>query len=165
VLGEKEGLVVIQVDTDVALESARLGKYEIFRNLPKGRHLWLVRLPAGEYSWSRIALGAESGRDFDLNLNRVDRRMAQVEDWVWDDEFTFDVVPGVLNYPGELIVRYDGVWMSVRNRNHAALAVYGLEESYPQVLATHGLRNAGPGEDGFLEFYTRQRARLGADPQ
>ncbi len=91
--------------------------------LPKGQHLWILRLPARRYAWYRIDLGSQAG---------VDEEYLVSHDGLSDEnEFEFDVLPGIINYPGELIIRTDAFFRSsgkvwVRNRNHSAMAIRRL---------------------------------------
>jgi hypothetical protein len=153
-LGEDEGFLVMQIDTDVPVENVALQSGIVARALSKGQHLWIIRLPAGRYQWDRIDFGSQAGIDEAVFMSQL--RVPR------DDEFEFDVLPGAINYPGELIIRTDQYsrssgYASIRNRNHSAMAVRRLRETHPGLIDAFPIRHAGSGEDGFLEFYSRQR--------
>ena len=48
----------------------------------------------------------------------------------------------------------------IRHMNHAAAAIRKLRERYASLLAAHEIVYSGPGNDDFLEHYTRERDRL-----
>jgi hypothetical protein len=161
-LGPDEGLLILHIETEVPLASISLPWALAVSDLPKGRHLWIVRARAGTYRWKKLHLAREVGSEGYLNLDDY-RVMRRVKNWVWDDEFRFDVEAGQINYPGHLIIRSNdvsrsaGSGYSVRNRNHAAMAIRQLLESHPEVLRRYSIRYGGSGEDEFLEYYTRVR--------
>jgi hypothetical protein len=173
-LAADEGFLVVHVDTNAPLERLSAGNVAIVDGLGKGRYVWLVRMKAGRYAWTEIAFAAEpiSG-----NAQRVCRRdrVARVNplsdlSGVERSEFEFDVEPGALNYAGELILNAEYHYLCrgayrlwIRNRNHSAMALNSLMETHPAYLDALSIRYAGRSGDGFLEFYTRERKRLGAE--
>ena len=62
-LGEDEGFLVMQIDTDVPVENVALQSGIVARALAKGQHLWIIRLPARRYKWDRIDFGSQAGID------------------------------------------------------------------------------------------------------
>ncbi len=156
-LAEGEGLVIIDIDTDVAIRRLAANGGIAAENLAKGQHTWIVRAPAGAYRWKHFEVGFESGRAV--------RRFLDSD----DEEFEFDVVAGVLNYPGELIIRSDvmrrssghGIW--VRNRNHSAMAVRALGKTHALVVDSFPLRYSGSSKDGFLAHYSKERLSSPSD--
>jgi hypothetical protein len=150
-LAHGEGLLIVHVDTQVPIEALALDRATVSERLPRGRHLWLIPLERGRYRWDRISFGSDSGA---AHIHRIDRS---------DEDFAFDVEPGVINYPGELVLRADVSTRSVsgsvrvRNRNHSAMAVRRLRDLDPDVLRTFPLRHAGASGDTFLEVYSRER--------
>ena len=150
-----EGLLVVQITTDVAVKEVFISGGSVAKDLPPGDHLWLVRLPAGRYSWSRIDLGPGFGWD-----GRIGPRNSSVGK---DAEYEFDVQAGHLNYPGELILRTNrigrssGLGIEIRNRNHSAMAVRRLRKRYSLVIEAFPLRYAGMSGDEFLEYFSKTR--------
>lgn len=149
-LAPDEGLLILQIDTEVALHDLILSRRSIARSLGKGQHIWLVRVRAGSYRWQQIEIGD----------NPRYRRIYEIDS---DDEMRFDVQAGVLNYPGELVIREgpSSSWgyptLIVRNRNHAAMAVRALQKRDPRILEARTLRYAGSSKDAFLDYYTHER--------
>ena len=134
----------------------------IARDLPVGRHLWIIRAKAGQYRWGGIRLLAQ---DHGSATIRPERKLESGR-----DEFAFDVEAGKINYPGHLLVRLRAPalgmrsGLSIRNRNHAAMAIRLLSKSHPDLIASRPIRNAGTSGDRFLDFYSRERDRLLAEP-
>ena len=158
VLAEGEGLLIIDVDTDIAIKRIAAGRGVAAENLAKGRHTWIVRAPAGTYRWQDFEVGVESSRAVHGSSTRG------------DEECEFEVVAGSLNYPGELIIRSDYMWRSsgqgiwVRSRDHSAMAVRALRKTHAATLDAFPLRYAGTSEDGFLAHYTMERETASSDP-
>lgn len=159
-LAADEGFVIIAVDTDVGIADLRLDKFSIAGNLQPDRHLWIVKMKAGRYRWRSVRLVAHRAGEKEIRpeaINVLNER-----------EFDFEVEPGYVNYPGEIIVRLNvpqyGIEMgvSVRNRNHSAMAIRRLEKTDAALLGKHPLRYAGMSGDGFLEFYSKSRDRVAA---
>lgn len=146
-LAEDEGLLVVQVDSEIAIESLWLDRVRVSDGLPSGQHLWLIVLKAGDYRWKEIRFGAD-GRS---NHRHVFDR---------EDDYRMDVVAGHINYPGELVVRTQG-GIEVRNRNHAGMAVRRLQSLAPGLIRSIPLRHAGASGDTFLDSYRR---KLDASP-
>ncbi len=149
----EEGLLVLDVDSDVPIERLETDGSIAATRLPRGRHTWIVRARPGSYAWRHVVLGQGSGFS--------DSRVSLPD----DDEFRFDVVAGRLNYPGELVIRSDawGRWrgrrIEVRNRNHAASALRTLRGTHSALLSEIPLRTAGASADRFLERYDEARSR------
>ncbi|MEZ4278709.1 MAG: hypothetical protein R3F21_03700 [Myxococcota bacterium] len=160
-LAKDEGFLVVQVDTDLALERIDAGSRSIVRNLQPGRHLWLVRMKAGKMRWTAVEIVALASKDKSVEL--------ESKGVLNEREFEFDVVAGALNYPGEIVVRmYTPEWgagagVSIRNRNHSAMAIRRLSKSHPELVAAHPIRYAGSSGDEFLQFYTQKRSRVRGD--
>lgn len=161
-LGPRDGLLVVQVDTDVAVGEISLNRAVVVQNLPKGKHLWVVRLPAGSYEWESVSFGANSGTraryrtsDLVLTEDSIDPR----------DEFHFEVVAGRINYPGEIIIRTSEFSRSAsmpiefRIRNHAAMAIRRMRETHPRLIESFPVRYAGSRGDTFLEHWESIRTR------
>ncbi len=155
-LAPNEALLIIHIDTDIALEKLVLNNRPVAQSLGKGRHVWMVRVPEGSYRWKRI----ESGNPL---RNRLKYMLES------DEELGFEVEAGKINYPGELAIRSGTMsrWgvgtLIVRNRNHSAMAVRELRGSYDSILRSFPLHYAGLSGDGFLEYYMRKRERPAAE--
>jgi hypothetical protein len=149
-LAAEEGLLIIQIDTEVALSNLILNHRSVARSLSKGRHIWLTRVREGSYRWQEFETGDQVRY----------RRTYELDS---DDEMRFYVQAGTINYPGELVIRASPQprlgddTLIVRNRNHAAMAVRALQKRYPRLLQSRALHYAGSGDDAFLDYYTRER--------
>ena len=151
-LAPNEALLIVHIDTEVALARLVLNNRSIARSLGEGRHVWMVRVPVGSYHWRRIEIGNQLRH----------REKYRLEP---DEELSFEVESGKINYPGELVIRggSQSSWgagtLAVRNRNHSAMAVRELMGQYDAILRSLPLHYAGLSGDGFLEYYTRTRER------
>jgi len=156
-LAEDEGLLVIQIDTDVPLEDVRLTAGSVAQGLPKGQYIWVIRVPARRYAWQQIDMGSEAGIDGRYKMSDVEL--------LHEGEFEFEVVPKSINYPGELIIRSDPFdrssgRRSIRNRNHSAMAIRRLRKTHASLIDAFPIRYAGWSGDGFLDFFTRERQSI-----
>ena len=157
-LADHEGFLVVQVDTDVAVEVLRMDDFVVARELQPGQHLWLVRMKEGRHRWTAVRLLPQRPGDDPIRL--------EAEGVLNEQEFDFDLKAGAVNYPGEIVIRLEapeygiGSGVTVRNRNHSAIAVRKLLKSHPALLAAHPIRYAGSSGDEFLQVYTRERDRL-----
>ena len=165
-LAEDEGLLIVQIDTNSSVARISAGASVISENLPKGRHIWIASLPAGRYAWSEVRIEFAGLRN--------SYRPGQFKR-LNEHEFEFDVVAGQINYPGELVIRTDPdsfqfdvyrghagyFWdISIRNRNHSAMAIRSLLKSHARLLDDYAVRYAGSSGDGFLAFYAKEKARV-----
>jgi len=148
-LSLREGLLVLDIDTEISLEIARtsLGRLE---DVEKGRHVRIFRVSSGRHSWREIRIDAPGpGRAYYRYM--IDR----------DPEFEFEIEAGKLNYPGQFVVRrYRGPsrfsnTLLIRNVNRAGMTLRALRKSFSSILQKFKLVYAGESEDGFLEHYSR----------
>jgi len=153
-LAEDEGLLVVQVDSEIAIETFWLDRVRVSGGLSSGRHLRLIALKAGDYRWKEIRFGADA--------RSAHRRLFDRE-----DDFRMDVVAGRISYPGELVIRAVearrsiGLGIEVRNQNHAGMAVRHLQSLAPGLIRSRPLRHAGSSGDTFLDSYQQ---KLDASP-
>lgn len=156
-LAPSEALLIIHIDTEVALERLWLNSHPLVQSLGKGRHAWIVRVREGSYRWRKIEIGSNLRNRLKYDLGS-------------DEELSFNVVAGKINYPGELVIRsspgarWGNKSVIVRNRNHSAMAIREMRDSYDSILRSFPLHYAGSSGDGFLEYYTRKRVRSDAEP-
>ena len=171
----EDALLVVHVDSDASIASLEAGGKLVAADLKTGRFIWLVRIPAGRYSWTEVGIAPrvpEKPTVRGCPRNRVagiDPRRDLVG--VRDAEFEFEVEKGKINYPGELILRVQyepfcnmAQWLTLRNRNHSAMALQALTKTHAAVLDALPIRYAGASGDGFLDYYSRLTARGGAEP-
>lgn len=150
-LNSGEGLLLLAVDSNVPLRSVRLNREgKMFaaggwRQIDAGRTHRLFVVPAGRYQW-RDAVVFYGGR-FALSD---------------DPEFGFDVAPGKITYPGDLLFRQSG-WLRARILvyNRGLLASDWLRENHPALEPDMHLAYSGHYPDPFLEFHREQMAIRG----
>jgi len=145
VLEPDEGILVLHVETNTGIKYLRLNRLRIMRNLGRGSHLRLVTVAAGEYAWTRLQTS---------NGYRVSLRES--------GDMAFRVLPGRINYPGQLIIYDHGrqVGINVRAINRSGMVSSALEVEFPRLVQERGLVYVGPGLRD--EFFDRHRHALGS---
>lgn len=147
-LAANEGLLVVAVDTETPLYSARLKKdgrvfgSGVLRRLPEGRSHALFRAEAGTYQWT----GVELVKGLTYTLRN-------------DPEFRFTVEAGQITYPGDLLFDPGTLWYArvmVSNRGLASLD--WLQEHHPALLTRHEFVFSGNYPDPFPAFYRDAQA-------
>jgi len=144
-----EGLLVLDLDSDVRISSLACSGVLAAHDLPPGEHLVLLAIDAGSYRWNRVAFGLDGMLLLDFR---------RTEPW------SFRVEAGRISYPGQLVFRGAGrLWterrLEARNINRSAMVFQRLRKLYPELLARYSIRYTGRHRDDFLERYT---AALGA---
>lgn len=140
-LGADDGLLLIGVDTDVDLTAVRISRQGLnldmrtLRGVKIGRSQRLYAVPAGRYRWASVDYVGE------FRLSK-------------DPEFGFEVKPGVINYPGDLVFRSTG-WLSaiVHVSNRGLRAMDGLQADHAALFAAQRFTYTGHYPDPFPEFY------------
>ena len=156
-LERDEGLLVLQIDTEVPIRRLVFTGLWISEPIPAGNHFWVARVPPGRKSWVAVHTNPNSWTSGRYTIRR--------SSYPRKGELDFSIEPGKINYVGALIVgdaSFDGrtSWLSIRIRNHAAMALRALERDYADLLDRYPLRTAGTSGDRFLEFYAAERERL-----
>jgi hypothetical protein len=157
-LADNEALLVIQIDTDLPIDRLELSGLTIRESIEAGRHFWVVKVRPGPQTWRMIHIAG--------NTRHAGSYRIRSSKYARASELDFDLQAGVINYAGELIIRRAGsrglqTWISVRIRNHAAMALRDLEQKYGDLLDHYSIRMAGSSGDAFVEFYASERARIG----
>ena len=156
-----EGLLVLDLVTDVRISSLACSGVLAAHDLPPGEHLVLLAIDAGSYRWNRVAFRGPGG------VLLLDFR--RTEPW------SFRVEAGRISYPGQLVFRgakllWTAHRMEARNINRSAMVFQRLRRLYPELLARYPIRYTGRRRDDFLERYTatlgagRSAASRGAGP-
>lgn len=116
-------------------------------NLAGGRRARLLVLPAGTYRWSEIDMTGN------LTVNRRPYPMTWIAD-AHDEHWRFEVRPGVVNYPGMLVLsRVEVTGLRMYTLNRSAQLVQTIREIGGGLLADRPIVYTGRGRDDFLEFY------------
>ena len=156
-LDADEGLLLVTLDTEFPLEAVYMKQEgavlnsRVLKNVVAGRTTALVRLAAGRYGWDKLRIG-NWGRSWswsDYNLGD-------------DPESFFDVRAGVINYPGDLLVKSISSGVSyIQRMNHATLAIDWLDANNPDLLKQRALVYSGPYADPFPAYYLKARDSAG----
>jgi hypothetical protein len=153
-LAADEGILVLDVESDVPIERLALNGVVVAEFLEPGRRLALLAVGAGSYRWTSIQIPGTFG-----SLRFRMRR---------EDEWTFRVEPGKINYTGRLEVeqRRSGlgsVQLVGRNVNRSAMAWVELGKRFPLVVGRYPVVYSGPAQDAFLaRLATLQASRRAA---
>ncbi len=146
-LAADEGLVLIAVDSSIALEAVhvrregRIFGSGVLARLPAGRTLRLYVARAGRYEWNKV-----------VSFARVSYLLGD------DSEYHFEVKPGRITYAGDLIFRPTGIYsarLHVSNRGLAAID--WLQAEHPALLARDPFTYVGHYPDPFPEFLRSER--------
>jgi len=152
-LAPDEGILVVDVETDAPIERLAMNGIVVAERLAPGHHLALLVVGAGSYRWTAIQVPGVLG-----SVRFYIRR---------DDEWSFRVEPGRINYAGRILVirRRPGLGpyqMHARNLNRSAMAWLELERRRPELVGRYALAYTGPVEDAFLEKLSTLRAARAA---
>lgn len=139
-----EGYVVINIINNDALpqsikikSSNFLGVDYTKSDLKEGDNFELIKLPEGEYYWSRLKL--KNGRYFNLE----------------DHNFTLKVIAGKINYGGHLLVDVNSKFStgSFDYVNRSSVVIEQLESYCSDLLNSITLIYTGTSVDPFIEFF------------
>jgi hypothetical protein len=138
-LADDEALLVVAVDSDVPLSSARLKHGDEFTDLGHvgaGTSYALYVAEAGRYSWRDVVQVGADVQPLDLA------------------DFSFDLQAGELNYAGDLVVRsgVEGA-ESVVLSNRTLKALDWTSRAFPRIKKKQVFRYAGNVPDGFPAYY------------
>lgn len=139
-----EGLLLLVVENDIGASSIRVDGAGFFADdlakIGNGLNVYLMRFPAGQYRWSKVSKPWLWGSGY-YDLSR-------------DTEFTFRVEAGVINYPGDFLMRPLATNYSTFNRtNRMSLAMARLDRKYPGVRTRFPWRTDVLTADPFATFF------------
>ncbi|WP_159015612.1 alpha/beta hydrolase family protein [Cognatiluteimonas profundi] len=147
-LGPNDGLMLVEVDTVVALDSVRVkqdGHFfdaGVLKRIDAGKSAGLYVVPAGSYQWAEINTSWET---------RFDPKD--------DPEYHFTVEPGKITYAGDLVFRPTGVYSAdIQVRNRGLRAMDWLETNHPALAQRYAFAYSGHYPDPFPDFYHQERA-------
>lgn len=136
-LGPNEGILVVQVDTDVPIDRLALNGRGIDFAFTPGRHVRLLKVSAGECRFTHLTQG-----------------LAHWHLWGDVDLPKFRVVAGTINYPGVLYVRKVSFgYLYIRQFSRAGQVLRALEARYPRWLERYDVVEARDLRDDFLSAY------------
>lgn len=147
-LGPNDGLLLVEVDSTIPLESVRVkqdGRFfdaGILKRIGVGRTAGLYVVPAGSYQWAQI------------DLLWAARFMFKE-----DPEYHFQVEPGKITYAGDLVFRPTGLYSAdIKLRNRGLGAMDWLDKNHPVLAQRYPFAYSGHYPDPFPDFYRQQRA-------
>lgn len=153
-----QGILIVEVDASEAVQRLVLQPTDRFastidlEDLAPGRRARLLVLPGGLYRWSEIDMkGGEAvdGRQYPTTW-RIDST---------DDHWHFSVRPGVVNYPGMLVLERVGpVHMRMYTLNRSAQLIESVGGQGGRLVSDYPIAYSGRGRDDFLEFYASKLA-------
>ena len=151
-LGPGDGLLLVEVDTVVALDSVRVkqdGHFfdaGVLKRIDAGKSAGLYVVPAGSYQWARI--NTSWNTRFELKE---------------DPEYHFSVEAGKITYAGDLVFRPTGLYSAdIQVRNHGLGAMDWLEKNHPALAQRYAFAYSGHYPDPFPGFYRVERAGAAA---
>jgi dipeptidyl aminopeptidase/acylaminoacyl peptidase len=150
-LNPDEGLLVVDVDTSQPIDAVEIrkddnlfGGYTV-RDVPAGQSELLYVATAGEYRWNCI--------QYLLAAQTISYSLDE------DPEFHFQVKPGVINYPGDLVNRTDGYTQSIIHTVNRGVVAIDWMRAHHRVLYDHfAFVYNGHYIDPFPDFYKNERA-------
>ncbi len=146
-LASNEGLLLVAVDTNIALDSVRVkqdGRWfaaDGIKHIAPGYNAKLYVVPAGNYQWAQLITSWNTRFDFDDKV-----------------EYRFTVEPGKITYAGDLVFRPLGVYSaSIQVSNRGLRALDWLEEKHPVLGKQYPFVYSGHYPDPFPDFYRIER--------
>ncbi|MEO8003233.1 MAG: prolyl oligopeptidase family serine peptidase [Arenimonas sp.] len=131
--------VPINAASITAAGSGASGTYRIL-DPQAGKSIKLLIATAGTYTWD------------ELSLYRMYFPMRK------DTDVTFPVKAGIINYPGDLIFRFQDPSYGSMHRSNRGLALMDwVEKKYPAIYKRYDFEYAGQYPDVFPDFYKQER--------
>lgn len=161
-LAPGDGVLIVAVDTMVPFSDLRLTRPKdtfaaiAASDLPRGRSVRFIELPAGNYQWAKVDLNSSGYAQYYVPLDRNKKQ-----------RYAFTVKPGVINYPGDFVLMVDPnrlIWnqsylytavgkyyIQLIDRN--AMLLDDLTPDQASMIERLGLVYTGPGTDDFQSYY------------
>ena len=156
-LDEGEGYVIIAAYADgyaesIVLEGEGMFNTHTFGPLNHAQLIEIKKLPAGRYQWTEI---------FEENGSLAKGNKLKIEYNVSDDNLSFTVKPGVINYVGLLMIEKLGSRMRVRQLNRTSIILKILEQDHSEDIKGMTIVNGLYPNDHYIEFYQAMTAEKG----
>ncbi|MEM9174591.1 MAG: hypothetical protein AAGC67_05110 [Myxococcota bacterium] len=156
-LGPDEAFVVLEIETDIALDKIVLYGLVIEEEIQPGRHFWISRVSPGRYRWRTLHVAAPN---WFKGIYRIKRHR-----YAWPEELDFEVAAGRLNYVGTLRVEKGKPFparpsLFIRVQNRSAEVLRRLAREHEDLIDRYPLSTGSISGDRFLEFYSETRRRL-----
>ena len=122
VLAPDEGILVVDLDTQVPIKALKIGLLTAFSDLPVGEHLLFLAISKGEHRWTDVLVQTSRGEI---------RYTAPLS-----DAYKFRVESGRINYSGTISLRAEteggSLSFSIRSRSAEVLRILRLR--YPALV-------------------------------
>lgn len=156
-LEENEGYVIIAAYADgyaesIVLEGEGMFNTHTFGPLNHAQLIEIKKLPAGRYQWTEI---------FEENGSLAKGNKLKIEYNVSEDDLSFTVKPGVINYVGLLMIEKLGSRMRVRQLNRTSIILKILEQDHNDDIQGMTIVNGLYPNDHYIEFYQAMAAKKG----
>jgi len=156
-LDEGEGYVIIAAYADgyaesIVLEGEGMFNTHTFGPLNHAQLIEIKKLPAGRYQWTEIS---------EENGSLAKGNKLKIEYNVSDDNLSFTVKPGVINYTGLLMIEKLGSRMRVRQLNRTSIILKILEQDHGEDIQGMTIVNGLYPNDHYIEFYQAMAAEKG----
>jgi hypothetical protein len=141
-LAPDEGIVVVDLDTQVPIKALKIGQVTAVSDLPAGEHLLFLAVSRGVHRWTDVVVQAPRGE-----IRYSAPRSAG---------YKFRVEPGRISYSGAISIRTQttggSLSFSIRSRSTEVMRILrgrypALVERFPPIDSVGAPRGHGPGGD------------------
>lgn len=149
-LAADEGLVIISYNATEPMTNVRINRLNSigdsieFKPLRAGQYYRVTKAKAGSYVWENASLDVGDGY-YGFPLDHLD--------------LEFVVKPGSINYVGTFLLETNASKRySASLNDRLVIALYMLEDRYPELMGRYAITNGLFPDDRFTEFYLREKA-------
>ena len=149
-LAPDEGLVIISYNATEPMTNVRINRLNSigdsleFKPLRAGQYYRVAKARAGTYAWENASSDYGDGY-YGFPLDHLD--------------LEFVVKPGSINYVGTFLLESSAAKRySASLNDRLVIALYMLEDRYPELMGRYEIANGLYPDDRFTEFYLQERA-------
>ena len=149
-LAPDEGLVIISYNATEPMTNVRINRLNSigesieFKPLRAGQYYRVVKAKAGSYVWENASADVGDGY-YGFPLEKFD--------------LAFVVKPGVINYVGTFLLESSASKrFSASLNDRLVIALYMLEDRYPELMGRYEIANGLYPDDRFTDFYLQEKA-------
>jgi len=149
-LATDEGLVIISYNATEPMTNVRINRLNSigdsieFKPLRAGQYYRVAKAKAGSYVWENASEDFGDGY-YQFRLDQFD--------------LEFVVTPGTINYVGTFLLETSASRrFSASLNDRLVIALYMLEDRYPELMGRYEITNGLYPDDRFTEFYLREKA-------
>lgn len=148
-LAADEGYLYLSLDTNsdisrITIDAVGLSKKIRFNDIKKGNNYALLKVKAGEYYWEHINIY--------VGIGNIRKQLGS-------DEYSFNVKPGVVNYPGSW--KFNGQWienararLSLQNYNWLSFEMEHYKKYYARLVGDVPFEYQSQIDDPYPKFLT-----------